>query len=90
MGNPWPADALIIVASRPEEAVLGQMDGVHRGTCRDCGTAVLYSGYSRRRLGAYADRMRDRRPIEFLCVACAVRYDPGTIDVFEDHRPGAG
>ena len=85
---PWPRDAVIIVCATPEEARRDEMESVNPGKCRDCGRAIVYDGYTYRR--ALRGDVRRGRPIQFLCVTCATRYDSATITHFQDHRGERG
>lgn len=69
MGKPWPKDAVILVCSAPERADASNMDSAHPASCRDCGTAVVYSGLSMAR--ASLPYFTRGRPVECLCDTCA-------------------
>lgn len=86
--KPWPADALIIVAPSPPEAVRDPAFPAVPGLCRDCCRAVLVRLDSIARAAAMPERKG--RPIEFFCVKCAAGYDGRTIEVFRDYRERAG
>lgn len=80
----WPVDALVIVASRSGAHVRDHMDSLYHATCRDCGSAVVFSGYTLGKRRGYRDLYRDPRLIEFLCVKCVAGHDMSTTYVFED------
>ena len=83
----WPVDALVIVASRSSGAeVRKYMDSLYLATCRDCGSAVVFSGHTLGKRRGYRDLHRDPRLIEFLCVKCVAGHDMSTTYIFEDHR----
>jgi hypothetical protein len=86
--RPWPSDAVIIVCASPEDANRSNMSSIQSGKCRDCGDDILVDGKSI----DSGMRMNERcgRPVEFLCVDCAVEYDMHTIEKLVDHRKKSG
>ena len=80
----WPTDALVIVASRTGAEIRDHMDSVYHAACRDCRSAVAFSGYTLGKRRGYRDLHRDPRLIEFLCVKCTAGHDMSTTYVFED------
>lgn len=82
--KPWPADALMIVCSPASEANVANMESVHPCECRDCGAALVYDGWTMKRMKRQF--VNDPRQIKFFCIPCAVTYDRHSITHFEDHR----
>ena len=86
--KPWPADALIVVASVAGQEKREQMESVVHKTCRDCDAVLAADSFTIRRAENHPQRYG--RQVQFLCVPCSVRYDVNTVDVFEDHRTAEG
>lgn len=82
----WPGDAVMIVASPAGEAVAANMQAVVECRCRDCGGAVHADSDTIRRCAEMPGR--GGRPIRFVCIPCAVRYDVNSLDLLVDHRKG--
>lgn len=82
--KPWPSDAVMIVAPSPALAVRSMMESVNPGECRDCGAAIVYCGFTFRRV----ELLSRGRPIKFFCIACCKNYDALSCDVIEDHSEG--
>lgn len=82
--KPWPAEALIVVASPAGEEIRSQMEGVHPAPCRECGATVHADTFTVRRANSHPLRLG--RPVEFVCLACHVVYDQSTITHAEHHN----
>ena len=75
----------MVVAPRPEEAILDEREPTVPVVCRDCGTHALARLSSLDR-AVKAEYRRDR-PVKFFCWPCAMQYQRSSIDVLEDLRP---
>lgn len=84
---PWPADAIILVSPTPDEVVYDARFPTELHSCRDCVTAVMPRTDSIRR--CEADPGRRGRPVRFLCIRCAVQYDPRSVvaRVMREYHP---
>ena len=84
--NPWPSDALMIVAAnKGEENRRNMPKGVMAATCCECGQELAASVATFEIAEVHPDR--HERPIRYFCIACATdRYDFRTIQSFMDHR----
>lgn len=82
--KPWPADAVMISAPSPSEAVIDAAEPTVDRTCRDCGKPVLVrvSGIA----VAVNSPIRMGRPIDYLCTTCTVLYDVNSLDLLIDLR----
>lgn len=76
----------MLICATPQEAKIDQMESVNPGQCRDCECSIVYDGKSHRE--AMNTEYREDRPVEFFCIACAVKYDFGSITHLGDHRGG--
>lgn len=82
--KPWPRDAVMIVASPPEEAEIEKMEAIWGRDCRDCGRRLWVDTKTVREV--FWLPVRRGRPIKFFCPECATRYDFDTINHFKDNR----
>jgi hypothetical protein len=76
---------VILICAPTNEAKPEQMHSVNSGVCRDCGTDILYDGFSYDRISS--PHLTWGRPVEFLCLGCLPKYDSKQITHFEDLRP---
>lgn len=83
----WPADAIMVVASRKGQEVRCQMEAVVRTYCRHCGAALAADSATIRR--AAAMDARHGRPIDFFCIECHALHRVEDCQIVEDHRPKA-
>jgi hypothetical protein len=81
----WPADAFIVVAPVPGEAVMRPEYPTTGRVCRDCGAPVVVRLHSLDH--AEASPYRHGKPVGFLCVGCAVTYDRNSLEKIIDLRP---
>lgn len=79
--KPWPTDAVIVVAAIAGQEIREHMEGVLVRNCSDCGQ-VLHAD-TRTARAAEELPSRHNRPIEYLCVECAVTYDVRGIELHD-------
>ena len=85
--KPWPADAIMIVASLAGKEIREKMQGVYPAKCRECGAELHADTWTVSR--AENSPLRYGRPIKFFCIECAVQHDNQGL-VIEDHRTEEG
>ncbi len=84
--QPWPSDALMVVASLEGQERREHMESVVPAACRDCGAALAADSFTIRT--AWNLPVRRGRPVKFFCMACAHGYDMRSIDQLHDHSVG--
>lgn len=72
----WPRDAVIVVCSSKGKERRERMTQPVERTCRDCGKALVADLLTL----AAAEKLpsRHNRPIDFLCIDCALKHKPPT------------
>jgi hypothetical protein len=82
--QPWPSDAVIIVAADRGQEIRPQMSSVVYRQCRLCGQALAVDPQTI--VEAIKNPLRGDRPVDFLCIRCCTQHDASSIDELHDLR----
>jgi hypothetical protein len=80
--EPWPSDAVMIVAADAGKENRAKMQGVHKCRCRDC-SQELHADTKTLQTAEQVPERRDR-PVLFFCWECYQAYDLNTINTVID------
>lgn len=83
---PWPGDAIMIIASLAGQENRAAMESVFAATCHMC-DSDLHADTRTVRTAMQLPARRGR-PVNFFCVACALKHDRKSVGLLIDQRDG--